>query len=369
MYASFGPELFFSDMWNIYDFVIVMLAVLEWMLTLLSEAVEWPVDATVARLVRVLRVFRFFRLVTAFQSLNKLVVALYESVMETLWVGILTVLLLYMVGCLMTTAIGQDPDLQQSLPRESHMYFGTVQRSMLTLLQIMTLDGWSSEVSRSFFQPEGNQSPMVAVGIIIFMIFSALILMNLLAAIYVDKLLQLTNEDNNKLLKKRDKERRELMERLKAVFLQFDNDGNGVLTENELKAGLREIDVNGDGQIDESELQMKFREAGLSQRDLHDLMHYLGMLSKDQARYHGGELEIDYESFLNGIFSMNNPSTRKDTVCGACQPCSLSDLSYTCSWKSSVNRKQLPWKDVRTGRNSKPAYQLWRCLLLTMRQR
>jgi hypothetical protein len=46
---------------------------------------------------RVLRVFRFFRLVGSFASLNKLMVALVESAMQSAWVGVLATLLVYMV--------------------------------------------------------------------------------------------------------------------------------------------------------------------------------------------------------------------------------------------------------------------------------
>ena len=89
-------------------------------------------------------------LVSAFDSLNKLVVALWQSVLEVLWVGVLAVLLLYMVGCLATTLIGhvrhqlgnstaltavpQDENLKDQV-KVTYDHWGTVQRSMLTLLQ------------------------------------------------------------------------------------------------------------------------------------------------------------------------------------------------------------------------------------------
>ena len=91
-------------------------------------------------MIRVLRVFRFFRLVSAFQSLNKLVasssqdlliwltmapftkvVALYESILEVSWVGVLAVLILYMVGCIMTTAVGGDEHLNAVMPKETEV--------------------------------------------------------------------------------------------------------------------------------------------------------------------------------------------------------------------------------------------------------
>jgi voltage-gated sodium channel len=233
---GFGAKLYFSDPWNVYDFIIVFMAIAEKLVQ------SFDLDATAARLVRVLRVFRFFRLVSAFASLNKLVVALYESVLEVAWVGVLAVLLLYMVGCLFTTAIGHDAHLAEVMPAEQFAYFGSVQRSMLSLLQIMTTDGWCSEIARTFV----DKSPATAVLIVIFMIFSALILMNLLAAIYVDKLMQLTDEENKQVQLAQATKKAELQEKLKEVFLNFDDDGNGVLTQDEIVKVLKMFQLSGE---------------------------------------------------------------------------------------------------------------------------
>jgi len=69
-------ELFFHDPWNNYDFAIVSFGLID------KIVMAFPMDATIGRIVRILRVFRFFRVVSAFQSLNKLVVALAVSIGE-----------------------------------------------------------------------------------------------------------------------------------------------------------------------------------------------------------------------------------------------------------------------------------------------
>jgi len=298
---GFGPKIYFSDAWNVYDFVIVSFAVIEDIIS------SFDLDTTVARMIRVLRVFRFFRLVAAFQSLNKLVVALYVSVLEVAWVGVLATLLLYMAACILTTSVGGDEYLNTELPTATYEYFGTVQRSMLTLLQIMTTDSWCSTILRTFI----NVSPMLSALIVIFMIFSALILMNLLAAIYVDKLMQLTNEEKTKAQELIETKKGALMDKMKHIFLDFDGDGNGVLTIEEVQQGVTALDMNADGSVDASELAVTFAEAGLQQADIDDLMSYLATLSSSALE---GDKEINYETFIEGIFSMHNPSTRKDTL-------------------------------------------------------
>lgn len=98
---GFGAYLFFSDNWNVYDLIIVVAAVLEKLIGAL------PIDPAIGRLIRVLRVFRFVRLISAFRSLNKLVLALWKAILEVLWVGVLSVLIIYMCACLSTTLIGR----------------------------------------------------------------------------------------------------------------------------------------------------------------------------------------------------------------------------------------------------------------------
>ena len=181
-----------------------------------------------------------------------------------------------------------------------------MQRSMLTLLQIMTTDGWI-DVARTFLVA----SPLTSVIVVIFLVFSALILMNLLAAIYVDKLLQLTDEETAREKEELEKKKIRLMEKMEHIFLDFDEDGNVVLTSEEIQKAMATIDKDGNGIVDANELAVTFQAAGLEKEDLVDLMNYFAVFQKSKL---GATDEIDYTTFINGMFAMNNPSTRKDTL-------------------------------------------------------
>ena len=95
------------------------------------------------------------------------------------------------------------------------------------------------------------------------------------------------------------------------IFLDFDGDGNGVLTIEEVQEGVTGLHMNADGSVEASELAVTFAEAGLQQADIDDLMSYLATLSSSALE---GDKEVNYETFIEGIFSMHNPSTRKDTL-------------------------------------------------------
>ena len=95
-----------------------------------------------------------------------------------------------MFGCMTTIAIGNDPDLQKSVATETsmYMYFSTVQRSILTLIQIMTMDNWS-DITRAYWV----ESPLSSVFLVFYMVCSAIILMNMVSAVFVDNLVPLTS--------------------------------------------------------------------------------------------------------------------------------------------------------------------------------
>ena len=176
-------EYFFLDAWNVYDFIIITIALLE------SVIVSLELNADVARTLRLLRAFRLFRVVGVFQALNKLVVALVDAIVSVLWVFLLAFMIIYMMGVICTTAMGPGTSIAADFPKETGLYFRNVQGSMLTLLQIMTLDSWA-QIPRKY----GEMWPITSCCLIIYMLGSALILMNLLTAIFVDRLVHLTDE-------------------------------------------------------------------------------------------------------------------------------------------------------------------------------
>jgi len=185
-----------------------------------------------------------------------------------MWVGVLMVLLLYMFAVLCTTGIGGDDSVQDIEFTTSQ--FDRVEKSMLTLMQIMTLDAWTDLVrayaGRSFF---------AMFIIIFFMVLSAMILMNLLSAIFVDKLMQLTNDAEKLALEKAEAEKIVLQAKLKKVFAAFDDDGDGTLTVEELNYGLQELDTDNSGSLEPNEIAEAFEQAGLGQEDMDELIQYL----------------------------------------------------------------------------------------------
>jgi voltage-gated sodium channel len=109
---------FFRDGWNIFDFVVVGIA--------LAPATE------AFSVLRALRVLRLLRLVTAVPTLRRVVGGLIASLPGMGSIFLLILLVYYVFAVMAVNLYGDEfPEL-----------FGTLPRSLFTLFTIMTLEGW-----------------------------------------------------------------------------------------------------------------------------------------------------------------------------------------------------------------------------------
>ena len=118
---AFGLR-FFRDPWNVFDFVIVAVALM-------------PNSGPFAVL-RTLRVLRAFRLISVVPSFRRVVEGLVRAVPGLGAVLGVMVVMFYIGGVMFTTLYGE------TFPE----YFGNIGASMMTLFQLMLFDGWGDIV-------------------------------------------------------------------------------------------------------------------------------------------------------------------------------------------------------------------------------
>jgi len=151
---------FFRDGWNTFDFAVVGLS--------LVPAVG-PI-ATVARLARVLRVLR---LVSAFPDLRLIVATMLRSVASMGHVTLLLGLLLYVYGVLGYHLFHEvDP-----------AWWANLGRSMLTLFEVLTLEGWVEMQEASM-----RATPWAWVFYTSFIVIAVFIVINLFIAVVINNL-------------------------------------------------------------------------------------------------------------------------------------------------------------------------------------
>lgn len=154
-----GPR-FFADPWNVFDFVVVGIALL-------------PATGSLSVL-RSLRILRVLRLITAVPSLRAVVSALIGALPGMGSIMMLLMLIFY-VGAVMATKLFGETHAET---------FGSIGASMLSLFQVMTLDAWSDGLMR----PMLEKHPHAWLFFIPFVLVSAFIVLNLFIGVVVSAL-------------------------------------------------------------------------------------------------------------------------------------------------------------------------------------
>jgi voltage-gated sodium channel len=148
---------FFKSGWNVFDFLIVAIALMP--------------SAGTFSVLRVLRILRVLRLISIVPQLRFIVESLLKALPGISSIFILLSLLYYIFAVIATQLFGpQFPE-----------WFGTLTQSMYTLFEIMTLEGWSY-MARAIME----QFPYAWLFFVLFILIATFTMLNLFVAIIVD---------------------------------------------------------------------------------------------------------------------------------------------------------------------------------------
>ncbi|MCI5060634.1 MAG: ion transporter [Alphaproteobacteria bacterium] len=153
---------FFRSGWNIFDFVIVGIALI-------------PASGSFS-ILRALRVLRVLRLLSVVPQMRRVIAAIGYSIPGMMSVLSVLLLIFYVSAVLATKLFGThtDPQMQE--------WFGTIGASAYTLFQIMTLESWSMGIVR----PTMEIFPWAWVFFVPFIIVTSFAVLNLFIGIIVD---------------------------------------------------------------------------------------------------------------------------------------------------------------------------------------
>lgn len=152
---------FFTVGWNVFDIVVVAIA-------LAPDLGQFSV-------LRALRVLRVLRLISVVPTMRKVVEALFRSIPGMGAIIAVLSLIIYVGAVMATNMYGE------AVPEK----FGALERSALTLFQLMTLDGWRGEI----LQPVMDAGhPYAWIFFMSFMLVGAFAILNLFIALIVDSM-------------------------------------------------------------------------------------------------------------------------------------------------------------------------------------
>jgi voltage-gated sodium channel len=148
---------YFGDPWGAFDLAVIGFALV-------------PATGSLSAL-RALRVLRILRLITVLPQLKTVVAGLLRALPGLSSIVALLCLLLYVAAVIATNLFGRTaPDL-----------FGTLPASLLTLFQIMTLEGWA-EILRTVMR----EHPYAWLFFIPFVLATTFTMLNLFIAVIVE---------------------------------------------------------------------------------------------------------------------------------------------------------------------------------------
>ncbi|QEW22841.1 Ion transport protein [Marinibacterium anthonyi] len=182
---------FFANGWNIFDFIIVGIALVP--------------GAQSLSVLRALRILRVLRVVSAAPRLRRVVEGFIRAVPGMASVFLMMAMIFY-IGAVMATNLFSD-----SFPE----WFGTMGRSAYTLFQIMTLESWSMGIVR----PVMAQYEYAWAFFVPFIIVTSFAVVNLLVGLIVNSMQDAHDAET---VGQTDAYREEVLRRLAAIEARMD---------------------------------------------------------------------------------------------------------------------------------------------------
>jgi len=142
------------------------------------------------------------------------------AVLPMFWTAILMGAVIYVFAVIAMetiTASGSDDDYVIAAQN-----YNTIGESMLTLMQFMTLDS-----SAAIYRPLISEKPWLIIYFVVFILLGPIALMNIVTAIMVESSLRTASEDQEAKKAWDTVRRKNMMPKLKNIFLALDTSGDG----------------------------------------------------------------------------------------------------------------------------------------------
>lgn len=297
---------YFGDPWNVFDFSLVVLNCTDIVISINAQGAAGLKVASILRVLRLFRVVRVIRGQHMFNGLWQVIQGLLDSLRSLFWVAILLLLVIYCLAVALTTFAGSDAYVRDRW-LQSQQYLGNPWRSMWTVLQIITLDNWATDIARPLNQFSPGSLVLVFLGIMICTFGIA----NLIIAVMVERLQTIVEEHTQSSNKALEETEQELLASLREEFTAADVDGNDQLNLDAFKNLIRTPTVS-----------FKLRCLGIHADEAEELFH---LIDADKSE------SISLEEFKGGLKKMSGSANGEDLVTLICftqrQRCRAADFA------------------------------------------
>ncbi|NWU90483.1 SCN5A protein, partial [Upupa epops] len=202
-------QYYFSNSWNIFDLVVVIMSLVALLLSGIGKAFEHFLPPTLFRVIRLARIGRILRLIRAARGIRTLLFALMMSLPALFNIGLLLFLVMFIYAIF---GMANFAYVKMEDGIDDMFNFQTFANSMLCLFQITTSAGWDGLLSPilntgpPYCDPNINgtigECGKPAIGIIYFVsyiIISFLIVVNMYIAVILENFNAATEESTEPL--------------------------------------------------------------------------------------------------------------------------------------------------------------------------
>jgi len=289
-----------EDIWNFVAVSVALLALVDVTIACLHKLSVLDVlsNFRMLSLLRVIGLVRLLRIINMYRNLKELrlvIKGLLGSLRMLFWVVLICFLFLYVSSVFMTTVVGHDVEKYGTYRKLSggwdhEVFFGTILRSMYTLVQVMTLDGWSSTIARHVIVNQWYLS----VFFIAFLLMTTYGLLNLVVSVIVEQILAASQSNENRVRVREERARRMELESIREIFFMCDTDSSGDLECSEFLSAVQDPEV-----------QWKLRQLELP---VDDALRLFQVIDGDGSR------SLTLNEFIDGCTKLKGPARSKDLL-------------------------------------------------------
>eukprot|EP00746_Dinoflagellata_sp_MGD_P028418 gnl/MRDRNA2_/MRDRNA2_16714_c0_seq2.p1 gnl/MRDRNA2_/MRDRNA2_16714_c0~~gnl/MRDRNA2_/MRDRNA2_16714_c0_seq2.p1 ORF type:complete len:311 (+),score=66.01 gnl/MRDRNA2_/MRDRNA2_16714_c0_seq2:226-1158(+) len=196
-----------------------------------------------------------------FSELRAMVWGIMHSVAMLVWAIILLMIVMFIFACYITQTVSSElidhsqgkSDIDPETIAEMKACFGNLFLTKYSLYKTIT-GGADWEV---FADPLFKVSPVVGFFFCFYVAFSLLAILNVISGVFVANAMKATEHDSDCVIVEQTKDRKKMIEDVKAVFRKADEDGSGILSWEEftkhledpcVQAYFRQLDIDIEGE-------------------------------------------------------------------------------------------------------------------------
>jgi len=236
-----SPSRYFKDPWCYLDFVIAWVSIVSsWILPVLR--IQSDERMGIVRVFRLLRLLRILKIMKSIPELRMVVEGLVGSLRALFWVVLLLLMVVYGFAIFFVEMVGRRSDLYPGYDTSEeaitsalafmnyncYEYFGSVQRSMMTLFSISLLAEWDS------FRPIWEFQAWIVPIFLLLIFVTSFGIVNVIIGVIVERTTSSMNEIHASHMEEMKTQKMREIRRIANDLWLSDHDGNGQISKDEM---------------------------------------------------------------------------------------------------------------------------------------